>query len=173
MHYNVSQLLKEPVGSTRSYKVEEEAPDLDPTLVMMAGITGQVKMLRTPAGILVTATLHTKVGLECVRCLDPVVRDADFSLEEEFRPILDIHTGLRLPIPPGEKELVIDDRHILDLTEVVRQGLILSLPLHPVCRANCAGLCNQCGENLNDHPEHRHLENVDPRLEVLKERMQD
>ncbi|MBI2845547.1 MAG: DUF177 domain-containing protein [Chloroflexi bacterium] len=166
--YNVSQLLKEPIGSVRSYTVDQEVPELDPSLVMLTPISGGVKMLRTAAGVLVTAHLHIRVGLQCVRCLDPVVRDADFSMEEEFRPSLDIHTGLRLPIPPGEAELVIDDRHLLDLTEVVRQDLILSLPPYPTCRPHCRGLCPVCGQNLNDQPEHSHQAEIDPRLEVLK-----
>jgi uncharacterized protein len=58
---------------------------------------------------------------------------------------------------------------VLDLTEVVRQAIFLAIPMSPVCRADCAGLCPQCGQNLNEGQCHCVSEVVDPRLEVLKQ----
>ena len=54
---------------------------------------------------------------------------------------------LSLPDEPGC--FTIDEHHILDLTEAVRQYALLALPMKPLCRQDCAGLCPTCGHNLN------------------------
>jgi uncharacterized protein len=54
----------------------------------------------------------------------------------------------------------------LDLEPALRDAVVLSLPLQPVCREDCPGLCSQCGARLADDPEHQHDE-VDPRWAAL------
>lgn len=167
MQYNVSQLLKEPTGDTRKYEVQEESPVLDSSLVLRAPLSGQVKMVRTAHGILVTGSLHTAAEVECARCLDVKVVPVDFAVEEEFHPTVDVLTGVPLFLADeGDPATLIDAQHILDLTELVRQDALLNLPLYPVCRPNCRGLCPVCGENLNDNPDHHHEEPVDLELSI-------
>ena len=92
-----------------------------------------------------------------------------FALEEEFHPTIDIVTGANLPILSDEEPATrIDAHHILDLTEVVRQNILLAIPPYPVCRSQCAGLCPQCGQNWNEGTCDCTDDQVDPRLQVLK-----
>lgn len=146
MRCHVAQLLREPVGTIRAYAVDEPAPGLEPDAVAVAPIRGQVRLLRTGRGVLSTATLATSVRLTCSRCLADADEDISFSFEEEFRPSVDLATGMPLPPPDPQDECsLIDEQHILDLSDVVRQNALLALPMKPLCQETCPGLCPQCG----------------------------
>jgi uncharacterized protein len=99
---------------------------------------------------------------------------ARFAIEEEFTPTIDIVTGAKLPLS-GEEEVAtrIDAHHILDLTEVIRQDLLLALPMYPVCRSKCKGLCPHCGQNWNEGACECSLEEIDPRLAVLRQLLEE
>jgi uncharacterized protein len=169
MQFNVAQLLKEPTGSTRKYDIQEELDDLDPEIVIQAPITGKVKFTKIPQGILVNGEMETVIEVSCGRCLEPFDVQTDIEIEEQFRPLLDIMTGARLPIgDDDDSATVIDERNHLDLTEVVRQDLLLALPNHPLCREDCKGLCPTCGANLNDGECACEGELTDPRWDALK-----
>ena len=147
MRYNVAQLLKEPTGSTRSYQLCAEFTDVE-RIVDRA--TGTVDMLRTHQGVLIYATLEIQDTITCGRCLRETGLDYDLSIEEEFFPILDLHTGHRQELPEDEVLGWIDANHDLDLTEVLRQYVITQRPMKLLCRPDCRGLCQICGGNLNE-----------------------
>lgn len=166
MKFNVAQLLKRATGASRRYQIEDGIEGIDPGLIIREPLVEQIEMIRTAEGILVRGELATAVELECDRCLEPFIQKVGFEIEEEFKPTIDMKTGARIPC--DEEETRIDEHHILDLTEVVRQSILLALPMHPVCRPDCRGLCNQCGQNLNEGPCDCEESMVDPRLEILK-----
>ncbi len=167
MHYNVAQLLKEPTGAIRHYRLDEDVTGIDPALVLTRRLQGDIAMLRTVKGILVTGNLTTRVEMQCSRCLEPVDVLLEINLEEEFQPTVDVITGQRLPMEEEDRALWIDAHHILDLTEVIRQNLLLASPPHPLCQEFCAGICPQCGKNLNEGPCDCISTDVDPRWSVL------
>lgn len=146
MRYHVAQLLRELVGVTREYAVDEPARVLEADVVASAPIRGRVRLLRTGRGVLASATLRTRLRLTCSRCLEDVDEDVRLTFDEEFRPSIDLATGQPLPAPGPEGECsVIDEQHILDLTDVVRQNALLAMPMKPLCEEACPGLCAQCG----------------------------
>jgi DUF177 domain-containing protein len=174
MRFNVSQLLKSPTGTTRDYKIHEDISTLDPAIVPLSTLDGEVTTIRTAEGALVTGDLHTTVELACSRCLELFAMPVRFSIEEEFRPSIDIITGAKIPLTEEDEAATrIDARHTLDLSEVVRQDLLLALPMYPVCRSKCRGLCPHCGQNWNEAPCDCTLEEIDPRLAVLKNLLQE
>ena len=168
--FNVAQLLKQPSGTRRVYDIDtSEVPPLDDDLKVITPFRGQVRFTRVGIGILVTGELETTVELECTRCLTAFQTPTWFEIEEEFRPTLDIQSGAKLPQEPDQDAAtLIDQRHILDLAEVVRQNLLLSLPPSPVCRSDCQGLCPHCGQNRNEGSCDCDTEIIDPRWAVLK-----
>ncbi len=174
MRYNVSQLLRSPTGTFRHYKIHEDIGDLDPAISPLSTLDGEIRMIRTADGILVSSDLHTTVELSCSRCLEMFAMPVRFTVEEEFKPTIDITTGARIPLTSeDEKETLIDARHTLDLSEVIRQDLLLAVPMYPVCRSKCRGLCPHCGQNWNDAPCDCTLEEIDPRLAVLKQLLEE
>jgi uncharacterized protein len=151
LQFNVAQLLKEPTGATRSYEVQATSiKQLDEDIILAAPITGEVKFLRTGADILVTGTLKATIQQSCGRCLTTFQCEVTLELEEQFYPTLDIMTGTLLAPPPDADEAnAINEKHILDLYEVVRQGIVLESDGIRYCKPDCKGLCPQCGQDLN------------------------
>lgn len=174
MQYNVAQLLLAPTGTTRHYDVDEPAREVQTLLdgdgvVVRHALQGAITLMHTTDGILVLGTLTTALELACDRCLEPFEVPVHVELEETFRPSIDIKTGAALPSVQGEEvATLIDKKHILDLSEVVRQDILLAAPMHPVCRPDCAGLCPQCGQNLNEGQCDCDVEAIDPRWSKLK-----
>lgn len=168
MRFNVAQLLKSAAGASREYDLEEDITGIDEDLDIVKPLRGKVKFLRTGNGILVSGHVQTEVSLPCRRCLAPVAVPVAFDLEEQFRPSIDLITGHALPVESDEEEATRTDvRHILDLTEVVRQNLLLTLPMSALCSPQCRGLCPECGQNLNEGLCGCQRKEGDPRLAAL------
>lgn len=151
MLYNVSQLMREPVGSTRRYEIDdtvslpvEGAPDVH--------VRGPVTLTRTLAGILAQGDLVTEVPLACDRCLQPALVPLRLTVEEEYIPTIDPVTGTKLSEPPEPSAFRIDAHHHLDLAEAIRQAAVLEIPITALCRPDCRGLCPSCGADLNTNP---------------------
>jgi uncharacterized protein len=94
------------------------------------------------------------------------------TFAEQFYPTVEVVSGL--PLPPFDKEEIfpIDAHHLVDLTETLRQNVLLALPMVILCREDCQGLCPQCGHNLNLGPCECKPE-VDTRLSVLEKLLQN
>ncbi|MHB1356031.1 MAG: YceD family protein [Anaerolineae bacterium] len=168
MLFNVAQLIKEGIGSTRHYEVNGVLNDLDEYNPGPTAVEGQVTMMLTALGILASVKGKFEAKRACRRCLELVTDTFQVEFEEEFLPSIDIETGVKLPLDDtADPVLVINEHHTLDLTEVLRQYALVELADGTLCRPGCSGLCPGCGENLNtgkcicDHTI------VDPRLAVL------
>ena len=165
MQYNVAQLLKESVGATRSYAVDADAKT---GYGETERVTGKVRLLRTHRGIWASATLELQKWSVCSRCLSSFPLPVRLRVEEEFLPTLDIHTGEPLAVAGGDEGVfTIDAHHVLDLGEAMRQHEIASMPMKPLCRKDCAGLCPTCGANLNEKDCGCVRETTNPRWHAL------
>jgi len=92
----------------------------------------------------------------------------NLSIEEEYVPTIDVHTGERLnKTGVDEDAFIIDEQNILDIQEAVRQYELVSQPIKPLCKEDCAGLCPTCGINLNEKRCACKTETLDPRWEAL------
>ena len=120
---------------------------------------------------------NAHVALECARCLEEAQADVVGELDEEFFPMTDVRTGAPVSTPTEDDQLLIDEHHEINLDELLRQNILTSLPLQPLCDTACPGLCPTCGERLDSrHTTHQEQETdeqpVDPaspfaRLAVL------
>jgi uncharacterized protein len=69
-------------------------------------------------------------------------------MSEEFLPSLNVVTGQPVIIPADPDEPRVNANHEVDLTESIRQDIVVQLPLQPLCRPDCPGLCSECGREL-------------------------
>jgi uncharacterized protein len=185
MQFNVAQLLKQTTGGVRRYTLQEDISEIDPDLTILGPLVGTIQLMRINSGVLVTGELSTAVRSNCNRCLEPIAVPVRFELTENFRPLTEVETGryLRPDEFEGEAEdledeaLQINEQHILDLTEIVRQNIWIALPRYPGCNWQGAGECPNLQamlENLgdvrllrDDEPETEDTETVDPRWAAL------
>jgi DUF177 domain-containing protein len=109
-------------------------------------------------GVLVTAEAAVPVTGECARCLDPVASSVDVA----FRELYEQDQGPLVPDDDSDRRFLRGE--LLDLEPAFRDAVVLALPLAPLCRADCAGLCVECGVRLADAgPGHDHGRPLDPR----------
>ena len=149
MLFNVSKLLKEPTGTARSYEVDEALALTDDGGVNR--VRGTVNLLRTPQGAWVSAALDSAVQCTCSRCLTECRQPVHMAIDEEFLTLADAETGATVDrSAEGDEYFCIDKSHILDLREAARQYAAICMPMKPVCRDDCAGICMDCGVNLNE-----------------------
>jgi uncharacterized protein len=149
MQYNVAQLLKAPVGSDMRQPFAGAVDLEDANTQTVAPVAGEVRLQRTNQGILASGTAATTVRLQCVRCLEEFEQPVQVDFAEMFLPTIEVFSGRPMPTVTEEQGFAIDAHHHLDLTEMLRQHIILNLPDQPLCRADCQGLCPICGGNRN------------------------
>jgi len=132
---NVAQLLKEPIGSTQSHDVSgmicEEVEGF---------VEGKAKVIHISQGVLVQCKLTAEVKLICSRCLDTFLCPISFTAEEEFPPISDVSGDLAISSVEQSEGFTINNKNILDLSELIRQYMLLNLPMKPLCRPDCPGM---------------------------------
>jgi DUF177 domain-containing protein len=143
-------------------------PAPDPLTVELAGVpagaelTVTVRLEAVHEGVLVTGTATGPVTGECARCLEPLTSSVEASFQElyHYEPS---------PEEDDEDELLLDG-DLLDLEPVLRDAVVLALPLSPLCSDDCAGLCVKCGVRLADAgPGHQHDDEVLPEWEALRQ----
>jgi len=145
MHINVAQLLKEPTGSSRSFQIDESLDTDD-----ISSTKGRIILIRTNDGIMVKAEMTAGVTGICSRCLKPIDYEVNYDFDEECLPSVSASGGLSSPNQTDN--ITIDESQMLDLSEVIRQYTLLTMPVKPLCRPDCAGICPSCGHNLNQGP---------------------
>jgi uncharacterized protein len=150
--FNVAQLLRDTVGAYRSVEAIVALRELTPDLegVSASVLSGPARLMHTNTGILVQGKFRAQMQMSCARCLEPVAVPLEVVVEELFTPTIDILTGKSITPEEEDQALWINERHILDLSEVTRQGVLLAAPMSVICREDCRGLCPNCGQNLND-----------------------
>jgi len=167
--WNVAGLLTEDPGATRDYDVAGVTIDLGEDLRLADPIEGHVRLSRTNRGLLVNAHLTTSLDTECSRCLREIEVPIEISIQEEALPLVDLHTGHPIHAEPGEDEpLRLTDHHELDLETPVREAIQLAEPIAPLCREDCPGLCLVCGNRLDEGNHDHPSDDIDPRLEALR-----
>ena len=120
-----------------------------------------VRLEAVHEGVLVTGTASAPVVGECARCLESLTSEVEASFQELYR---------YEPSPEeDEDDVLLLDGDLLDLEPVLRDAVVLALPLSPLCSDDCAGLCPQCGVRLADAgPGHQHDDAVLPEWEALR-----
>ena len=149
IEFNVSELLKEPVGSNRKYRLNEETPSGSLKEDRIHNIDGVLSLMRTNRGVLVFGNMESTITSTCSRCLASYDERVSFDIEDEFLPSIHIKSGEQGNLSEvDDPNVIINENHLLNLTEHIRQQSIISIPMKPLCNSNCAGICSQCGTNL-------------------------
>jgi uncharacterized protein len=113
--------------------------------------------------------LATSVELSCARCLDPVTQDVNRSFELLYRPVGTDAGRDEISVTDAEAEIGYYQGEGILLEDVLREQVLLALPLKITCREDCKGLCPQCGKNLNQDRCSCVTKLPDPRWSALEE----
>jgi uncharacterized protein len=117
-------------------------------------------------GVYLSGTAQVQLTGECSRCLDPVHDELEIRIGELFAYP---DSATEETTDSDEIPRLVDER--IDLTQIVRDAVVTDLPMAPLCRGDCPGLCSDCGERWADLPADHAHETLDPRWAALKERL--
>lgn len=159
---SVAEILGQP-GHYRDISVDEPLPEVGNALahVTDAPLAGALRAEAVVEGILVTGSVTAEIEAECARCLKPVSDAISVELCELF-----VAPGHEVPDEEDAYEVEGLD---IDLESMLRDAIALALPLRPVCRDDCKGLCGRCGKELDEGPCSCGEEEMDPRWAALSE----
>ena len=119
--------------------------------------------------IRLNGALRTKIEVACARCLDPVVQDVKRDFDLLYRPQGSDAGPAERAVNGVETEISYYQGEGLLLEDVLREQVLLAVPLKVICRENCKGLCPHCGKNLNLEQCNCAEPLEDPRWSALKD----
>lgn len=140
LRINIGFLLNQPVGTSRDFDFEFNQLILPPD-IELTDFSGTAHISRTRQGLLVEGVFTGTVEAECVRCL----RSTEQHLKTQFQ---ELYAFTRDNV--SESDLVLPEDGHIDLGPIVGEYLVIEIPIKPLCRENCRGLCMVCGANLNE-----------------------
>ena len=159
VRFEVSSLTNARLGTSLALNVDTGPQSLNDLEVDF--LCGTIRVTRVQGGLLVQGTVESRLGLECVRCLEAFAFPITLDLEETFR--------LPGASPRADTLYAVDANGWLDLTPLLREQGWLAIPMKPLCRQDCQGLCPLCGADLNLTSCTCENASIDPRLASLRE----
>ncbi len=135
------QKLNIEEGSSQSFVFEETSIGDLPGITLLEPVTGQFVLSNLGIGYQFSGSFDARVSQPCVRCLDPVAEDIEFDVNETYL--------LNGQEDPDQEDVFTLESDILDVSDVVRQNLLVEVTEFPLCKEDCRGLCPECGVNLN------------------------
>lgn len=167
MRFDVSDLRKRAdTRLTRRFAVASDALAMIDGVEPIAPLTAEAEAWSTGEGVVVKVVARGEVELQCSRCLESFRTPIELVVEQEYRDKVrnsnadDDDEDDVLPLP-------VDG--LIDIDELVRETFLLELPMKPLCREDCHGLCPHCGRNLNHGTCNCDTRTVDPRLDKLRD----
>ena len=166
LRLDVSYLVKQSPGTHKEFDFNFPQLELPPDLVLK-DVEGKIAISVTEDGVVAEGNIWGRTNLECSRCLEEYQQ----PLEIQFTEIFSAH-----PVEASENDL--DEQPLptdgsLDLGPIIRDYASLEIPIRQLCSPDCKGLCPVCGTNLNQKDCGHEIERIDPRLEGLKELLEN
>jgi len=150
MKIDLTNIPPEGIKNNFAFKPDWWRPDLDEDRIvgLEAPLSGWIKIYPAGKRIVAEGFLSARLLLRCDRCLEPYRWD----LSKDFRIYLSIYPfGAELEVELLEDDLSVDfiDGGFLDSDQIIREQLVLNVPMKTLCAMECKGLCPICGCNLN------------------------
>lgn len=156
---NVGFLVKAEAGYSRTIEFDVPEMVLGEDLTLRE-LKGSADFGRTPQGLVAEVQFSGRTQAECARCLDPI----DLPVATEFTELYAFDERHM-----SESQLLVPANHQIDLAPLAREYFFLDMPMTPLCRPDCQGLCPVCGANRN-HEDCGHQQDAgDPRFSILKD----
>jgi uncharacterized protein len=157
LRLNVGFIVHQNVGYSREFPFDFEsihlAPDLD-----LQKFSGTARITRATQGLLTQFKMRAFINADCVRCLTGCLQ----LLEIDFTELYAFNQN-----SITESGLIVPENGKINLEPLIREEFLLAIPISPLCRTDCKGLCPICGENLNEHQCTHADDVIDHRLDVL------
>ncbi len=141
MKINISNLSQ----GTHEFELSKKAVELELQEHFVGDLTAYVTLEKASRQILLRARLTSNASFQCDRCLDEFKKEISPAFQVVYVWDVQDHSA------EGDEDIrtLTSDTNIIDISDAVRDSVLLAVPLKLLCREDCAGLCQRCGKNLN------------------------
>lgn len=157
--------LKKTLGAKQEVTCEEALvlADLD----FVGPVRVHLKLGNAGTRLVLHGELQGSVTMPCARCAESCVQPVVAEIDEEFLPAGSPEITPEQQHPWSDLNVFDEEDNFIDITEILRQNSLAALPIQPLCREDCRGLCPICGENRNRQSCECKDEPIDPRMQGL------
>ena len=160
---------RQPVSHfARTFQSDEVSGDSDAYQVV-APVELEFDIHKDKDKFRLVGRVRTELGLSCSRCVEPYRFPIDAGFDQRYLPSSEASTEVEREVEDDDLETSYYGDDQIDLSELMREQFYLALPMKPLCREDCKGLCAQCGTNLNAGTCDCAPVWEDPRLAVLRD----
>ncbi|HMK60379.1 MAG TPA: DUF177 domain-containing protein [Dissulfurispiraceae bacterium] len=131
-------------------------------------VTAVLRLDKVEANVMARGALSSDVELQCARCLKHFPMRLSSQINVTYHPARDIAKSEQHELKGDELDTVFYKDDIIDTDDLLREQLLLSLPMKPLCSSDCKGFCPKCGSELNVEGCRCEREEFDQRFEALK-----
>ncbi|HAM49975.1 MAG TPA: hypothetical protein DCP92_04510 [Nitrospiraceae bacterium] len=135
---------------------------------LLCPVKASLHIDKVSSEVLVQGTMQTLLELQCSRCLKAFSQEADLYVNLVYRPIEELKGEERHEIKDDELDTGFYQGDELDIQDLIREQILLNIPIKPLCSESCMGICPKCGTDLIVDSCTCGQRDVDPRLAVLK-----
>lgn len=159
LRFNFGFLLEAPNGTSREVELNYPSIRISDDMTLEP-LSGSFTATRISEGIYLSGRLQSRLLQQCVRCLEDAIVPLTMEMDELFY------------YPPNSappEAYVVGENGFIDLSPLARELAVLDMPIRPLCRPDCLGLCMTCGQDLNEGDCGCKEEEIDPRLDALRQ----
>ncbi|MFZ6016051.1 MAG: YceD family protein [Nitrospirota bacterium] len=143
----------------------EETIELDN---LISPVMAQLRIQKIGLEVMVRGNLTADLQLQCSRCLKDFKRHISVPVDVVYHPVTELKGEEKYELNSEELDMGFYSGEELELLDLIKEQIMLNLPMKPLCSDSCKGICPQCGTDLNAGNCGCSTEDIDPRLEVLK-----
>jgi uncharacterized protein len=167
MQLDLTRYRQAVAGFSRTFQPQEVAEDADPYRIV-APVVLEFEIHKDKDKFRLAGRVQTRLELACSRCVEPFELAVDGPFDIRYLPASEASSEADREIEEDDLETSYYRDDQIDLNELMREQFYLALPMKPLCRDDCRGLCSQCGTNLNAGTCACTPRWEDPRLAPLK-----
>ncbi len=136
---------------------------------LIAPVKGNLSVKKVGPEVVIQGDITAGAELECSRCLKTYTAEINAPVNVIYHPVEELKAEGKYEIREDELDMGFYAGDEFDLLELIKEQIILNIPMKPLCSETCKGICPRCGTDLNMNKCSCNLNEVDSRLEILKE----
>jgi len=157
-------------------EIPDEGLDLDidetiesDAVKLLSPVRGNLSIRKVDSELIIQGDITAKAELECGRCLNAYSVEIEVPVNVIYHPFEEMKTEGKYEVKEDELDMGFYAGDEFDLQGLLKEQIVLNIPMKPLCKETCKGICLKCGADLNVKKCNCDLKTVDSRLEILKE----
>jgi len=145
----------------------EETPQIEGVKIIQP-FKAILKIEKRGFEVFVKGVVSGEVELQCSRCLKEYILPIKTLLEVTYHPVQNLNKEELVELKRDEMDVDFYREGLIDTEDIVRDQILLNIPMKPLCSEDCKGLCPICGTDLNYSECGCNVKEIDPRMAILQ-----